>query len=189
MTLYLDAPTPADLHTVLAWRKTCPESLRTPREITPPEQEQFYNDVIANRDSRHRYYAVRKPCDEGVCQGEFVALGSLEHISWENGSAEIGLLVDPARQGQGIGMQAVDLVLAQAFNQLRLATVFGEAYQTGTHVQFWQKVIARHRGTAVDWPRRKFWHGTLYDATLFTITEPDWRSAGRYREYQEKKHV
>ena len=164
---------------VIDWRKTCPEALRTPRELTPPEQERFYAEYVANPKSPHRYYAVRKPCDEGVrsCAGEFVALVSLENISQENGHAEIGLIVDPARKGQGIGREAVRLALDAAFNRLRLVTVWGEAYFCG-HPQFWQAVIAQYHGSSVVWPRRKYWAGALHDALLFTITESGYRQAG-----------
>lgn len=178
-TLYLDTPTPADLLTVIAWRMTCPETLRTPRAITPAEQARFYAEYVCNPKSPHRYYAVRKPCDEDVsgCYGEFVALVSLENISWENGHAEIGLIVDPARHGQGIGRQAVALALEVAFNRLRLQTVWLECYFCG-HPEFWHHIIRAYGGSSVIWPRRKWWGGALHDAMLGTITLEGWRAAG-----------
>jgi len=189
MTLTLDTPTPADLLQVIEWRKTCPETLRTHREITPPEQERFYAEYVANPKSPHRYYAVRQRNEyrgqfyRGETPPElettiyFVALVSLENISQENGHAEIGLIVDPARKGQGIGREAVRLALDAAFNRLRLVTVWGEAYFCG-HPQFWQAVIAQYHGSSVVWPRRKYWAGALHDALLFTITEAGYRQAG-----------
>lgn len=168
MTLMLDTPTPSDLLTVLVWRKTCPEALRTPRDLTPVEQEAFYRDVVANPDSRHRYYAVRGG-------DRFVALVSLEHISWENGHAEIGLIVDPTLHGQGIGRQAVALVLEVAFHRLRLLTVWGECYLCG-HPDFWLQITESYGGDSVLWLRRKFWSGTLHNAVLFTITREGWEA-------------
>jgi RimJ/RimL family protein N-acetyltransferase len=172
MTLSLDTPTFADLTAVLAWRKTCPETLRTPRDLTNLEQEAFYRDCICNGASKSRYYAVR----EDGSPDSFVALVSLENISWENGSAEIGLIVDPAHHNRGIGRQAVALVLDVAFNRLRLLTVWGETYEIG-HPAFWQHVTTANGGTWTVWPRRKFWNGALHDATLFTITEEGWRAS------------
>jgi len=169
LNLYLDTPTPADLLRVIAWRKTCPEALRTPREITPPEQERFYAEYVANPRSPHRYYAVRDMGLDGPLNASFVALVSLENLSWENGHGEIGLIVDPARHGQGIGREAVALVLEQAFNRLRLDSVWLECYLCG-HPTFWLRILTTYHGTSVLWPRRKFWNGELHDAVLGTIT-------------------
>lgn len=176
MSLYLDTPTLKDLLEVIEWRKTCPEALRTPRDITPPEQERFYAEYVANPKSPHRYYAVRQKhedCEKFNCAGEFVALVSLENLSWENGHAEIGLIVDPQRHGQGIGREAVDLVLDVAFSRLRLDTVWGEAYYCG-HPEFWRRIVENYGGTSTLWPRRKFWNNALHDALLFTITREQW---------------
>ena len=177
-SLYLDTPTPADLLRVIEWRKTCPEALRTPRELTPPEQERFYAEHVANPTSPHRYYAVRQPQSEPVTslKGVFVALVSLEHLSWENGHGELGLIVDPARHGQGIGRQAVALALDMAFNRLRLDSVWLECYLCG-HPTFWLRILTTYHGTSVLWPRRKFWAGELHDALLGTITRDGWITA------------
>lgn len=178
--LYLDTPTPADLLTVIAWRKTCPEALRTPRDITPPEQERFYQEVVCNPKSPHRYYAVREQYASVYRSPDdtFVALVSLENLSWENGHAEIGLIVDPARQGQGIGRRAVDLALEVAFDRLRLQTIWLECYFCG-HPNFWQNVVRAYGGSSTIWPRRKWWAGTLHDAMLGTITRDNWQEAQR----------
>ena len=185
MSLYLDTPTPADLLRVIEWRKTCPEALRTPREITPPEQERFYAEYIAHPKSPHRYYAVVEQMVAplsvgGTLKGDllrrFAALVSLENISWENGHAEIGLIVDPTRNGQGIGREAVRLALDVAFNRLRLDSVWLECYLCG-HPTFWLRILTTYHGTSVLWPRRKFWQGELHDAVLGTITREGWMAA------------
>ncbi len=174
MRLTLETPTLADCLAVLPWRAAVPETLRTTRGLTEDEQRAFYRDVVCNPASPHRYYAVRVPCDEAMsgCRGEFVGLVSLEHISWENGSAEIGLLIDPARRGQGIGREAVRLVLDKAFRELRLLTVWGEVYRVLGHAEFWMHVVDEHGGETTTWARRKFWNGTLHNALLFTIPRP-----------------
>lgn len=183
MNIHLDVPTMTDLLTVLGWRKTCRATLRTSRDLTPSEQEAFYRDVVCNRNSPHRYYAALCPTHYGspkheveYDRDEFVALVSLENISWENGHAEIGLLVDPARRGRGIGREAVRLVLDKAFGELRLLTVWGEAYKGVGHAEFWMHVVDAYGGETTAWARRKFWNGTLHNALLFTIPREGWEA-------------
>jgi RimJ/RimL family protein N-acetyltransferase len=174
--LYLGTPTLPDLLVALDWRQACRATLRTSRDLTQEEQSAFYRTVVCNPASPHRYYAVKRHIkDVDQDRHEFVALVSLEHISWENGHAEIGLIVDPARHGQGIGREAVSLVLDVAFRELRLMTVWGESYLSG-HPMFWDAVMQAYHGSSVIWPRRKFWNGTLYDAVLFTLTREGWEA-------------
>jgi RimJ/RimL family protein N-acetyltransferase len=169
MDLRLDAPTLADVQQVREWRNlpSVRPTLRTPFLLTEAQQEAWYRDVVCDRRSPHRYYAVR---DDGG-DWPLVAFGALENISWENGHGEIGLIVDPDRQGQGIGRAAVALLLTEAFDRMRLISCWGECYATG-HQEFWRKVCADHGGSWVTWPRRKWWDGQLWDADLFTIPRP-----------------
>ena len=161
--MMLRAPDLVDLEEVAQWRVGLGHSLRTTDEIPAGSQRAFYESVILNRASPHRYYSVRD-------NGQHKALVSLEHISWPNGHAEIGLIVGPLYRGHGIGAEAVRLVLLRAFNDLRIETVWGETYMCSHAVAFWRKIVEQYHGSSVVWPRRKWWAGQLYDADLFTIT-------------------
>lgn len=179
MSLTLHAPSLQDVHVVRQWRAQVPETLRTPFALTARQQEAFYVDVCSDRRSPHRYWSVHDlGRDELPTVETLVAFTSLEHISFENGHAEIGLIVDPARQGQGIGQAAVDLVLGEAFDRLRLWTCWGESYLTNERsADFWRAVVKRYQGSVTIWERRKFWNGQLFDALLFTLTLNGWRAS------------
>ena len=58
--------------------------------------------------------------------GEAVAIADFFNFSALDGRAELGLIVDPAKRGQGIGQQALELVMeyAEHILGLRLLAVF-----------------------------------------------------------------
>lgn len=165
MSLRLDALTPEDVEQARIWRNA-PEvrkGLRTPFLLTPAQQAEFYFGTVCNRAAHHRYWAVRDETDR------FVAMTGLTDIQWENGLAEISLLTSPAFQGQGLGLEIVKLVLAEAFGVMRLRTVVGECYMNNPAVSFWERIVKDHGGSATTLPRRKFWDGEFWDSYYFTL--------------------
>lgn len=181
----------ADARGALPWRRAVGPTLRTPYELTELQQDQWYETVVCNRQSRARYWGLWAPHrwaasstaalpPTHVCVG----IGGLIHISWENGSAEISLLLRPEQEFQrsGYGSAAVAALLDQAFLQMRLMTVWGECYEFNTvGVQFWQAQMDRlgdpgrtpsYRSFATWIPGRKFWDGRLWGSLGFTFVAP-----------------
>ena len=165
--LRLDALTSQDVEKARQWRNTdaVRASLRTPFMLTKEMQEAFYDTVLCNRAATVRYWAVRR--DEA-----FVAMAGLTDIAWENGSAEISLLLDPVLTGQGTGKEIVHLVLTEAFENMRLLTVYGECYLNNDAVGFWESIAKLHNGTTTTLPRRKWWGGQLWDSLYFSLPAP-----------------
>ena len=177
MELKLRAPTREDVEAVRRWREhdAVRAGLRTPFMLTAKMQQDFYEAEICDRRSLHRYWSFiaagnRESHGTTIGTNSLAAFGGLTDISWENGHAEISLIVDPRAAGKGIGSEAVKLILREAFNRLRLATVFGEVYHCNPAKGFWEKQIQTWKGGSVIVPRRKFWGGELWDATLFWFT-------------------
>ena len=185
MDLTLRAPTREDVEAVRKWRNDdgVRAGLRTPFLLTEEMQQDFYETIACNRFSPHRYWSFiaagnREAHGTTIGTSSLAAFGGLTDISWENGHAEISLIVDPRAAGKGIGSEAVKLILREAFNRLRLATVFGEVYHCNPAHGFWTRMMEEARtrvpGTAnyVVIPRRKFWDGKLHDATVFWFVAP-----------------
>ena len=64
------------------------------------------------------------------------------------------------------------LILREAFERMRLLTVFGEVYHCNqAALAFWDRIIG-DSGNIARVPRRKFWDGELHDSTLFWFTAP-----------------
>ena len=146
---------------VREWRNEERQFLRTPYMHTIDMQESFYVKVVNNTDSKHRYFAII----DGM---GFIGMGGLTNISFENGNAEISLIINPKYRGKGYGMKAVDLLLHEAINNMRLYSVYGEVYDCGNR-GFWEKVVDKSNGYKTDLVNRKFWAGQLYGSMWFSI--------------------
>ncbi len=167
---YLDGVSREDCQRVRAWRNAehANGSLRTPYPLSADQQDRFFED-LAPQD-RQRYYAVRQTGQPAYTQAAMVGL---TNIAWENGTAELSLIVNPDYRRIGVGRAAVALILREAFERLRLAAVVGEVYHcNAAALPFWRQCVAEHHGSMVVLPCRKFWNGQHYDADVFTICAP-----------------
>lgn len=167
----LTAPTREDVQRVREWRNDEPQFLRTPYLLTEEMQDGFYNNVICNRDSNHRYFSIYA---DYVDNSMFIGFGGLTNIEWENGCAEISLIINPEYRGKGHGRAAVDLLLGQGFDRMRLETIYGEVYHCG-NFGFWRKVVDSYGGYRTELIGRKFHDGKIYGSDWFAITQKDWR--------------
>ena len=182
---YLDALTREDCEAVRQWRNLDTAVLRTPFLLTREMQADFYDRIVCNRKSQDRFWAAR-PMEtvstehvESVVRHEslIAAMTGLTGIQWENGLAEISLIVSPRRQGKGAGRASVRLVLEEAFLRMRLETVVGECYECNPAMGFWEKVVQEYGGFGPKLPRRKMWDGKLWDAWLFNVTREGFMEA------------
>lgn len=163
-----------DCEQVRQWRNVDLVGLRTPYPLTVEMQARFYDTVICDRSSPHRYYAVK----DG---SQLVGQVGLVNIERENGRAEISLVTDPERRQQGYGRQAVDLILAEAFLRQGLRNVWGEVYQINPAWWFWLKVLAPYRPHWTTVIEAKLWEGEYWDAYHFTVKAERFRPAWMVR--------
>jgi len=190
----LEPLTRDDAEQVRVWRNE-PEMqavLRTAKRLTYDEQQAWYTNEIANRESHTRYWALteHKPARIGSPHyfeptpavwdnyRQLLGYGGIEHISWENSNGEISLLLDPSKYKQGLGSEAVALFLDQAFNYLNLRAVFAECYESGP-VGFWEQAHKRYSSIRSFLPMRKYYKGRNYGSYVFTF----------YKERFDEKHM
>lgn len=144
--------------------------LRTPFLLTQEMQEDFYQNIVCNRTAPHRYWAFMN-------EYQFVGMGGLTNIQWENELAEISLIIKQEFQEEGLGKKGVGLLLDQAFNYLNLNTVCGECYLCNPAVKFWEKITKKYNGYSTKLPNRKYWNGKFWDALYFSIGKDEFRKA------------
>jgi RimJ/RimL family protein N-acetyltransferase len=181
--IYLDVVNDRDCEQVRRWRNKLPATLRTPYNLTYEQQQDFYKNIICNRDSKHRYFGiyikynidasyadnnndkVEKWTDESI----LIGMGGITNIQWENGFGEISLILGADWTGKGYGKQAVRLLLEKAFNDMRLNEIFGECYTCNPNLKFWEKIIKEYNGYETELPSRKFYNGQYYNSLYFSI--------------------
>jgi diamine N-acetyltransferase len=99
-----------DLATLAAWRndsRVHPHFFSGDR-IDPARQKAWLDSV--RRDGSRRFFAVE-------ADGRFTGTVSLDRIEPRNRSGELGnVLIDPDRQGEGLGRGAVEQLLDRAFS-------------------------------------------------------------------------
>ena len=159
----------SDVEQVRQWRNESLSSLRTPFLLTTEQQEQFYRNVICDRQANARYWGIHDAVHN------FIGMVGLENISWENRNAEISIILNPEVQGNGHGSQAVELLLNQGFDYLNLENIFGECYLSNPAVKFWEKNIEKYSGTKTILPNRKYWEGEYWDSLYFNFNKSDYK--------------
>ena len=172
----LVAPTLEDCEEVRGWRNAegSRATLRTPMMLTQEQQAAFYRDVVCDRSAPHRYWSLVGPdpvprMPKIVAGSMLLAFGGLTDIEWENGAAQISLIVRPDVRGHGVGREAVRLILREAFERMRLLTVHGEVYDCNPASAFWRS----RAGTNVAYvPGRKWWDGRLHGSLVFWFSAP-----------------
>lgn len=168
--MYLDSLTIEDCEMIRQWRNKDISHLRTPFFLTKEMQIEFYNNVICNRESNCRFWALRKK--EGIHAG-FLGMIGLVNISNENRSGEISIILHQIVRGKGYGKTAIDLLLKEGFNSLNLENIFGECYENSEYVGFWEKYCKAKKVEVYPLPRRKYYNGQYYDSIYFNFTKED----------------
>jgi len=129
--------------------------------LTIDNQQEFY-DEVTNRYTPHRYFSLYDGPD-------FIGLGGITNIQWENRTGEISLIINPVFRKKGHGGRAVSLLLDEGFNRLGLKTITGEVYLCNKAVAFWENMSELYNGYQTTLPRRKFWDGRYWDSMYFSI--------------------
>ncbi len=160
----------ADCELVRQWRNQNLEALRTPYALTKEMQEQFYKDVICNRNARARYWGI---WIEDKVSSTFVGMCGLENIEWENSLAEISIIMRPDMRGRGFGEKAVNELLMKGFYVLGLKTIWGECYHCNEAISFWEKIASRYKATIQTLPNRKFYNGLYSNSMYFSFDKED----------------
>ena len=143
--------------------------------ITEKMQDNFYDDIVQNRCSNHRYFAINEDWlypAEDVVKTRFIGMCGLTNIEWENGTAEISLIINPEYRRQGKGADAVNELLAKAFLDMRLFSVYGEVYDCGNR-GFWEVVVDSYSGYKTDLKYRKYFENEMHDSMWFAFKKDD----------------
>lgn len=145
------------------WRNLDLAPYRTPFMLTEEMQADWYDKIATDRRANCRYFALLDEDDT------FVGYVGLTDIEWENGIAQIALLISPEHTRNGYGTEAVRLILDTAFRRMRLVMVYGECYECNPALGFWQKMVEKYEAYSTRMPSRKFWDGMHWHSLYFAF--------------------
>ena len=89
--------------------------LRTPYLVSKEMQEEYYKNVICNRNHNSRFFAV-------MDNTNFVGMTGLQNIEWENSRAEISIILLERYRKKGLGTAVIEKLLATGFKDLDYLT-------------------------------------------------------------------
>jgi RimJ/RimL family protein N-acetyltransferase len=167
--LKLDTVEWHDTEKLTDWRKANPEGARTPYMLSYEQEDKWYRDVVCDRNSPHRYWAVRE-------NDVLVGLTGITNIEHENRRGEVALLIDPEKRGRGFGREALWLALGQAFDNMDLEQVYGECYKCNGSLAFWANLAFKHGWEVRVLPSTKRWGGKRWDSLWFAISAGNWQA-------------
>jgi len=161
------------------WRNNTMYALRTPYELTWLQQDLFYKEVVCDRNAKSKYWGIwlppavpNDPLTPGIQYfPQLIGMCGLENIEWENGIAEISIIIDPKMRNKKYGEEAVKLLLEKGFNYMRLENIYGECYVNNEAVKFWAKIADQYDGKTTILPHRKYWNGSHWDSMYFNISK------------------
>lgn len=136
---------------------------------TMEKQREFLRSEVANRTSNKVQLGVLPIGDTKI-----VGVISLNKIDWINRLAEIALVIGERRQ-QGLGFEAMALLMRHAFLRLNLNRIWA-----GQHVDLdkWRETLICHLGFQEEGRLRQalFWQGKFVDAVLIGCLREDFLS-------------
>ena len=114
-----------DLETLARWRND-PEIHRQFFNTFPiafSGQESWYQDLL--KDPLCKLFVI-----ETITEGKAIGTVGFDHIDWKNQKAELGniMIGERANRGQGLGKEAVGLVIHFGFTEMNLNRIYLKVY-------------------------------------------------------------
>ncbi|MFB6266159.1 MAG: GNAT family N-acetyltransferase [Halodesulfurarchaeum sp.] len=140
-----------------------------------------------NREQEEEWFEEHASSDEDVnlvigVDGELAGTVGLHGVQSVDGSAEIGLFLDPAYWGEGYGTEASRLVTGYGFAELRLHRVVARVFEGNEASRaIWEKLGFRHEARHKE---AAYIRGRYLDVHRYAILEGEW-GEGREAEDEE----
>ncbi len=177
-----------DVEQARQWRNEQLEMLRTSFPLTKEMQEQFYHNVISNRQANARFWGlweekkeaeiynaidnlIFKDDNKQIYLYEPIGMVGIENIQWENKLGEISLLLNPEYNNQENLEQALKLILDQGFNYLNLENIYTEVYKCNNIYDFWIDIKRRIDVDVAILPNRKYFNGLYHDSIYINFNK------------------
>lgn len=126
-----------------------------------------------SKDPTVKFYGVWLRVGTG---SELVGVAGFTSICTLNRRAEFSLYIAPERQRQGLGKQALSVLLTHGFKNLGLEQIWGEVLHGNHAIK-----VFKDLGFKLDGKRRAFYFkdGQTWDAYLISILRSEWDERNR----------
>jgi RimJ/RimL family protein N-acetyltransferase len=170
----------ADIPTFVAWFSDA-EVIETLGGRGPLSQvaEEDWFERLQGDQGRSRWHFV-------IClrrEARPIGTAGLEAVDVVNGSAELGISIgDRSCWDQGLGTEAVGILLDFAFGELRLERVYLHVLVSNERARHvYEKVGFRHEGTL---RHSLYRHGRFHDFALMSMLREEWLAHARPRAWE-----
>ena len=153
-----------DMGKIRWWRSRQMQMLRTSFPLTQEMQEDFYENVICNRNSNSRFWGLWN-------KDKIIGMCGIENIQWENRFGEISLLLNHGMITDENLQKSLKLILHEGFNKLNLENIFTEVYECSHMHMLWIESANKHNAKLVVLPNRKYWNGKYYDSEYINFNK------------------
>ncbi len=152
-----------DLELFLQWRSESSGELRTGhRPLTSLNQEEFFKKLSFDNNM-----IVFTAC----VGGEPVGYVQLYPIDWRNRKAEVGVIMGRKRQGQGLGEEALRLIVDYGFKTLNLKRIYAEIYfYNKNSIKLFEKIGFKKEGVLRS---THYWDGCYHDSIVYSILQEE----------------
>lgn len=168
--LRLDALQEADLAALDRFFRSSPDLyFYVPTPVFPRTAAQLRKNMADWNDCRQNYtFAIR-------FRDRLAGLIHLDDVDWVNGRAELGIaLTEPEARGKGLAAEAIGLMLAYAFDELRLERITARIIDGNEpSVHLFTGLGFVREGRLRHFVRRG---GAFLDMHVFGLLAADWQS-------------
>ena len=155
-----------DVEHIRRWRNEQIEMLRTSFPLTKEMQDDFYHNVVNNRNANARYWGVRE-------KDILIGMAGIENIQWENRLGEISLLLIPGGMRK-YGTKALKLLLHEGFMNMNMDNIYTEVYTCNLHLPFWMDITGEYNTCFVRLPNRKYYNGEYWPSYYINFNKEDY---------------
>jgi len=137
------------------------------------ETEAYVEEQMSGADPLNRAFVITLRALRADASA--IGVAGCHHINWPNRSAEIGIFIgEPEHLGKGYGTEAMELLLACAFNELNLHRVFLRVFDFNRRaIESYRKCGFQEEGRLRE---ALFRQDDYHDVILMSILEEEFRA-------------
>jgi len=173
--VYLTAINEDSLEQLREWRNSpkLKQYFREYREISDVSQKRWYENYVLN-DCQQIHFEIHVNRTK-----KMVGYCCLTGINWINKTAEFSIyLGDSTSYGHGYGIDALNLLLNHAFNDVNLNKIWGEVFVNNPAINLFKKIGFLEEGLL---KQHHYKNGEFRDSHIIGLLACDWQHS-RYND-------